>query len=914
MRGIDATTWTRLSPLLDEALDLSAAEREPFLRRVHREQPGLAALLARLLASHDQAVASAFLAEPLEPQSGLAGSQVGAYLLERPLGAGGMGSVWLGRRQDGRFEGRAAIKLLHLDGLPQVGRTRVRREATALARLSHPHIAPLLDAGVTSAGQPYLVLEYVEGEPIDRHADTRRLDVAGRLQLFLQVADAVAHAHAHLVVHRDIKPSNILVDDAGRARLLDFGIATLLADDAEDAGLAPSVTARALTPAFAAPEQVSGGAVTVATDVFALGTLLYLLLTGRHPAEPALDSPAALLRAITDVEPPPMAVRAVAADPALTGTPMAIAEARRTTPARLAAALHGDLDTIVATALKKAPGERYASVDALAADVRRHLRHEPIAAHADSRAYRMRRFVRRHRLAVALGSVAAAAVLAAAVGLWVQGRQSAADRDFALQQLARAEAANDMNAFLLSDAAPLGGSFTAGELLRRAEDLLSRHPTDPPDAPTVDSLVAIGAQFQAQDEDANARRVLTRAFELARALPGPAVTTRARAGCTLAPTLARGSVEDKQRAQALIAESMALVPAGRPFALDRVHCERMAATVARLTGDGAADVAHAREAQRLLLASGLASPLALLQVEMDLAEAYRASGRSVEAETAFRAAWERMRGLGRERTERAGTLLNDWGLLLMFLGRPRDAEVAFRQAVEISQTDAAGASVSPMLLLNAARPVLELGREDEAIAMIERARTEATRAGDEVVDTQALLLEAGAYRQRGDLDRAAALFDEAEARLRQALPPGHGAFASLTLQRANIALARGQLDEARTLTTDALARAEAASQGGDLISAALLRRAQIALAAGATAEAREDARRALDAELRRTPAGQQSSRLGRVYLTVGEAARAAGDEAGGRAALAEAAAHLDATLGPDHRDARRAHDLLRPAP
>ena len=444
----------------------------------------------------------------------------------------------------------------------------------------------------------------------------------------------------------------------------------------------------------------------------------------------------------------------------------------------------------------------------------------------------------------------------------------------------------------------------------RAEELLNRHPSEPPDAPTVESLVAIGAQFQSQDEDANARRVLARAFELAQKLPAAAHATRARAGCALAGTLARGKAEDLARARTLVADSLALVPDGEPFVLDRVHCERMAATVARLAGDGDADVAHAREAHRLLIASGLGSELSLLNAEMDLAEAYRASGRTVEADGAFRVAFDRMRALGRDRTERAGTLLNDWGLLLMFLGRPLDAERAFTQAVEISQADASGASVSPMLLLNAARPALELGREDEAIAMIDRAIDEARRDGDEVVQTQALLLLAGAYRQRGDLDRSAALFDEAERRLRERLPPGHGAFASLALQRGNIALARGRHAEALRLVSEALAQAEASSQGGDLVGAALLRRAQVQLAAGEANAALADARRAVDIERQRSPGDQPSSRLGRMFVTLGEAEQAAGRPTDARATLQSAARHLEATLGADHRDTRRAHELL----
>lgn len=279
------------------------------------------------------------------------------------------------------------------------------------------------------------------------------------------------------------------------------------------------------------------------------------------------------------------------------------------------------------------------------------------------------------------------------------------------------------------------------------------------------------------------------------------------------------------------------------------------------------------------------------------------------AEAAFRSGFEQLRRLGRDQTERAGTLLNDWGLTLMSLGRPRDADWAFSQSVAISRADASGASVSPMLLLNAARPVLELGREDEAIAMIDVAIAEAKRLDDQVVQLQALLLKAGAERQRGRLDRAAALFDDAEVQLRQRLPPGYGAFASLTLQRANVALARGQLLEARRLADEALAKAEAVGPGDELVSGALLRRAQIEIAAGDGEGAVADARRAVDAEARRSSPGQLSSRLGRMYLTLAEAQRAAGLDTEMQTTITTAVQHLEATLGPAHLDSMRARRL-----
>ena len=234
---------------------------------------------------------------------------LGAYRLVSLLGRGGMGVVWLGERCDGQFEARAAVKLLDTTRITS-GEARFRREANFLARVTHPNIAHLLDAGVASDGQPYLVLELVDGQPLDRYCDDRTLDLPSRIALFLHVLDAVSHAHAQRIVHRDLKPSNVLVRTDGHVKLLDFGVAKLLEHEGE-VGIATTLTlehGRALTPAYAAPEQVEGATITPATDIYALGVLLYVLLTGQHPCG-ELSSPAAVLKAIVDVDPrPPSAV------------------------------------------------------------------------------------------------------------------------------------------------------------------------------------------------------------------------------------------------------------------------------------------------------------------------------------------------------------------------------------------------------------------------------------------------------------------------------------------------------------------------------------------------------------------------------------------------------------------------------
>ncbi len=446
MQNIDRLSWERLSPLLDRALDLDAAERTAFLASVRTSAPELADRLEALMAAHARVANSDFLAqgpggvvEALRPD--LTGQTIGAYTLDRKLGQGGMGAVWLAHRSDGRFSGQVALKLVNHAVFDATARDRFEREGTILARLSHPNISRLLDAGVTTAGQPYLVLEYVEGTHIDDYADRHRLDVTARLGLFLQVAEAVAHAHENLVVHRDLKPSNILVRPDGTVKLLDFGIAKLLTDEASNAAAdASHATALVLTPKYAAPEQVREGIVSTVTDVYALGVLLFLLLAGRHPTAPEASSAADYLRAI-ERQPDRIdaVLRAIANDAAQATR---IAEARGTTIERLQRRCSGELETILTVALRTDPADRYRSVAAFADDIRRHLRREPVSVQPDSWWYRTSRLIARRRLESVAAAVTAVGILAGAgVAVW-QARVAQQQRDRALVAEAEARALN----------------------------------------------------------------------------------------------------------------------------------------------------------------------------------------------------------------------------------------------------------------------------------------------------------------------------------------------------------------------------------------------------------------------------------------------------------------------------------------
>ena len=432
---MDIERWQRLSPLLDALLELPADQREEHLRTLHDEDPALAAELERLL-TLDAGDAS-FLDSPAMslPAGAMAGARLGPYRLERLLGEGGMGQVWLAERADGMYERKVALKLLR-PGLanPQL-RQRFDRERDILARFAHPHIARLLDAGIDHNGQPYLALEYVEGEPITSYCQSRQLDIPARLDLFRQVCEAVSHAHANLIVHRDLKPSNILVTPAGHVRLLDFGIAKLL--DVQPLPVEQTRTGvRAFTLHYAAPEQIRGEPVTTMTDVYSLGVVLYELLTGSKPYRLKQQTDAEWEEAILDGVPQKPSQAALRAEP----------EASRPySPARLARELAGDLDNIALKALAKCPTRRYVSAEALSHDLLCYLRGRPVLARGESFGYRTRKYLQRHRWAIGT-AVAILAVLSAALGVvgWQAQR--------ALREAARAQAMQRFITELFQDA------------------------------------------------------------------------------------------------------------------------------------------------------------------------------------------------------------------------------------------------------------------------------------------------------------------------------------------------------------------------------------------------------------------------------------------------------------------------------
>ena len=890
---------------------MPSEQRSRWVASLRAENPELAHQLETLLREHVTLAQAGFLENGSVGRPTLAGQTVGVYTLISQIGQGGMGSVWLAERNDGRFDRRVAIKFLNLALIGKAGEHRFKREGNILSRLADPHIAELLDAGISQAGQPYLILEYIEGDHIDRYCDQRRLSVGARLRIFLEVLGAVSHAHANLIVHRDLKPSNVLVGNGSKVKLLDFGIAKLLEGESKPAPPTRLTMegGRAMTPEYAAPEQLKGEPVTTATDVYALGVLLYLLLTGQHPAGPGPHTAADLIKAVVErepVRPSDIVTRERAGEEAAS----AHAAKRGSTPDRLHRLLLGDLDTIVTKALKNAPGERYASVTALADDLRRFLKNEPISARPETLAYRGAKFVRRNRTAVALATLAVAATVGGVTGTLVQTRTARAQRDFALRQVERSEALKDFHEFLLSDAAPSGKPFTVNDLLARAEHIVERQHAD--DDPTrVMLMTSIGRQYLAQDEGASARRVLELAYILSRSVSDRSI--RAQASCTLAAQLARD--EQLQRAEQLYQEGLRELPEDPQFALARIDCLQSGSEIAQETGAIREGITRSLSAQRVLERSPFRSDTLELNRWTDLAKSYSSAGQDAEAVSAFERAGALLTSLGRDDTGTAVSLFNNWALELDQIGHPLEAQKMYRRAIDISSAGHSEDAVSPMVLCNYARCLRDLGRLDEAADYAERAYEKAQQVGLEIAVNYSLLARAKIYTSQGKSRRAAAMFAEVKPRLENSLPPGHYGFASLASAQALNALAQGDVSAALKLADQSVAIDEAAitagGEGSYYMPTLLINRATVELEARRPHLAVEDASRALTLLQAGSKPGIFSSIQGAAYLALGRALRAQGKVREASTAFGAAAEHLRVTVGPDHPDSRQAQQLAR---
>jgi len=662
-----SSRWEHVQGLFLAASALEPEAQAAYLAEACAADPTLRDEVLALLRADRSSSDSGFISDVVaeagadlarEAESRRIGERVGPYRLIREIGHGGMGTVYLAERVDEQYQASVAIKFVRgALAAPELAR-RLRAERQILSDLTHPNIAWLLDGGTAADGTPYLVMEYVDGEAIDRWCDRRGIGLTGRLSLFQQVAEAVQHAHQALIVHRDLKPSNILVTGDGTPKLVDFGIAKLLRDEAPDA----TATLRVMTPAYAAPEQVRGQRITVATDVYALGGVLYRLLSGRRPVEITGASPGEMERRICEVMPPPPSV--VAEGPA--------AAWKRN--------LRGDLDTIVLKALRKEPERRYASVEQLADDIRRHQVGRPVRARADSWRYRAGKFVRRNRIAVGAAALVGMTLLGGLGATLWQAQRANRARTAAETALAQSD---EVKNFLLSlfrandpDEAR-GAQITVRELLDRGMrrvDSLAGQP-----AVQADLLETLADVEMSLGEYARAQGMYDREVAIRRAHPGGA---------------------DSLLAQALI---------GRGIALDR-----------RGVPDSAA--AAFREVLHLSRGNGRAEgPLAMTAL-FNLGDEYARMGRDRAADSALGLVVAiQQRTLAPDAPARMQPL-SDLGLQLAVEGRYAEAIPLLREALRIalaSDPDTASpVTADPMDNLGMA--LRESGQYDAAEPLVRR--------------------------------------------------------------------------------------------------------------------------------------------------------------------------------------------------
>lgn len=781
---MDAKAWKRLQDVFNDALDVPGPDREAFLAGLELE-PDELSRVERLLEA--DAREPAFLEPARAPDTGAPGERVGAYELVERIGEGGMGTVYRAVRIDGGFSSVAAVKLLR----PSLGRSgieaRFRSERQILAALDHPCIARLLDGGVSAAGQPYLVMEHVaDAVPVDTWCDG--LELPGRLRLFREVCDAVTYAHGKLVVHRDLKPTNILVGADGRPRLLDFGIAKVLDPEALDLTLAETGTgALPLSLSCAAPEQVRGGAITTATDVYALGVLLYRLISGRPPYSVHGDFEELVQQICVDEPPPPSAHG----------------------PRGAQAVSTRDLDAIALKALRKTPAARYATVDALSDDVLRALERRPVRARQDTPAYVARTFVRRHRGAIA---AAVGVLLALSGGLlaatW-QARLATLERDRALVAQRSAERITDLVVALFEGADPElrpgAEALTALEVLDRGEAQVLDQLGDEPEA-RARLLRAVGSIRAELGDPERAVALHSEALEiLSERRPDPDPDVAELLHALSDAEFAAGDLQAaEEHARAALALHTDL------FGADDERTLRTQVTLGMvLTRPGADHLAEAEAGYAHIRSRAADGSLLQAEALFGLAEVHRISGRFAEAADHYRAAADLMLARDGPDSLQRAMALEGVGVSLYrsgALGPSYEEAVEEALAVKVRVLGPDHLRVADSLT-NFGAMAYAQGRYELALQRYRAALDLKQRAHGEDHDETALLRSnmGMAHLLAGNLEAAETEL-RASHELRLALQgPDTTPTAHVAMNLARVLVASGQLDEARDLATHAAA-------------------------------------------------------------------------------------------------------------
>ncbi len=875
--------WSSISEHLDRALDLTGAERESWLAELRAREPQIAARLEQLLALREREGFADFLGADTPPLAGietgtLIGRRIGPYQIEAEAGRGGMGSVWRARRVDGRYESVVAIKLVHAVWLGQGAEQRFRTEGQLLGLLEHPHIARLLDAGVADGTQPYLVLEYVEGEPIDEYCRQRALGIQARIRLFLDVLQAVAHAHSHLIVHRDLKPGNISVTNDGVVKLLDFGIAKLLQGDGAAGALTQSGQT-ALTPQYAAPEQLTGQVVTTATDIYALGLVLYVLLTGTDPFPADSESRAQFIQAVLTQDPPrPSTVGAI-----------------ETIPRR---ALRGDLDNILGKALKKDPAERYLSVTDFADDLKRLLGNEPVHAHADTVGYRVSKFVRRHRGSVLGALLTTIALIGTTAFALRQMLEARAQRDLANFEAAHASAQSELTEFLLGDSLGQTPYEVAARRLERARALIHQRFSDN-SMVQARLLINLSGRYIDLGDSRGGAALMQEAEAVARRLDDPDLNADIACG------KAQDAIDAGDLAAAHVEEAVGRANMQRLKSIPSglmAECAMTTAYISQSEGDYSRAIAVTLEAMQALEKAGLQRTSRYTSIAHEHARSLVLSGDYRNGWTAEQAVMAIVTSVGRDNSAPYFAMLNVGITAVLNGGQPR-------KAIEVLEAaEAGGRSAAPNVefpfYLDATRLLAQSAAGVAPTAdkgLMEHAAT----AEQQGLGTVVPIYRIGAIRaalERGDVATAEkywSYISPMETNLGDALGRRNAvraliAHATLDLARHDAVAASQHIAQATTLIPEA--RRVADPEWRRL----LLVRVQVEYALAQYAAAAADAD-AVVARARQDAVDPQSSAwIGEALVWRARVELAQGKRVAAQVSAQEAVPHLQRNLDPSH--------------
>jgi tetratricopeptide (TPR) repeat protein len=809
-------------------------------------------------------------------------TQLGAYTLESPLGQGGMGTVWLARRSDGRYEGRAAVKLLNAALVGRPAEQRFMREGSVLARLRHPHVAQLTDAGISPRGQPYLVLEYVEGERIDAFAERRGLGIEARVRLFLDVVSAVSHAHRHLIVHRDLKPSNILVTADGTVKLLDFGIAALLGDGE---GEMTRELGSMLTPEYAAPEQLLGQQVTTATDVFALGLVLFVLLVGEHPFARTGTTPAALARATLSQDAPRLSTLM--------------------RDARSSQLLRGDLESIAAKALKKEPAERYAGADALAQDLESFLAHQPVSARPDSVSYRLGKFVRRNRGTVAAGAATTLVLVAAAIVTTIGMIEAKRQRDEAVFQAKRAEYQAGFADQILSEVGRDGQPITVRGLIGKAVEVLDRNYGQDPEF-AVGLLVNVSGRYMDLGDTRSEHASLVKAEALARKLGDPDLIAHVQCN-TVETELALGEPERANERMRDGLANLARVTDAGP--LRRTECGLAHARLLWSQNQLARAIEESTAVGHLMVENGLESHITFRTIVSMTIVMLNEADRSREALEWSQRDVGVLQRSGGDNTLHMGNAMHLRAQIYWLSGDARSAFETQRDIMQRIVKEAGADALVPQQMFALGVYQARVEENEEAFTWLDRAVASAREAGNRPAEIGALAARAEAGLLLGKLDRVLPDIEAAEAQASSNPDAHRNALRLAKLARGELLLVRGHADEALRIAEELLAEIGYPDRSARRMVAMLGLRARAQVALGSK-HALALARDALAVAEQRAIDVEKSADAGVALVTLARAQRAAGETGAARSSAQRAVRVLSRSLRPEHSEVRAAVQLV----